>query len=1269
MIANREQCLDQLSLNDLLAGRLPPERFATALEHVELCPKCAQAAEVASGNGQISWLGKAIRQPRADGFDNEIECQAVVNQLLIQPQPAITLESQKSSLLPIESLGPYRLLKWLGSGGMGAVYLAEHQRLKRLAAIKLLPRDKMLQTGWLDRFNREMTSIAALENPHVVRAIDAGDQGGWHYLVMEYLDGLDVSKVIRRVSDIPIGAACEITRQAALGLAAIHSLGMTHRDIKPSNIFLTRGGTVKLLDLGLVLSGDSPLTADERLTTVGHLMGTIPYMAREQLLDASGVDWRADLYSLGATLCRLISGRAPYGPATNLALTIQAISTTDCPPLKSLRSDVPDKVAELVDRMLSHDIERRPQSAVEVAELLAPFCDSQAPQPLIRAAINCHDEQVDLLNSQQQPAVKLASSSSDKKSRWPLWIAAVLLPLGFLLGILVSVTTDKATLVIESDQPGVSVKVKQGDKVVETLRVEQEPRKLRLYSGKYVVELEGVDSDGLELSDQQIVLTRGDEQVVKILQRSTKTADSNLSLPEPSDKSYQGKSFAYWMYTLEREKDVATIAEAMQAVSLLASTDAEKLAAAQACLRPARELGGFVVAGKPSPNTSFGAPELSSWYMAELSAVYPSFFPEPAMSAIIDELENGTDRSARACILMLCHIVEGNDYSNTKPHDPFSQMANSEAGRDKLKRLDAQLNKFVANPLPTNSTSDQSFGVFAELVIRRRIEILKALESDLTLDSQILEWARKSLAIRSGEFNSGFSSKPPQLNPVAPMDMHTALLVEVVLRNEDHIVAPIAFSLLKENSNTTDGEEAVKVLNKLAQKDPASTAKAVLLHLQNAYQQNANNAEHLSSWAKERSRIATEVFISNPPNTIESVKALAYAAEMKSTTTFTNSDLERSIAALLVRFAREANSEENETKKSAEFALIALSFSQIPIPDEHIQEVFGYLLDHLNSDLKINSRVTDNNYGNQWLYSVIHFSTDSNSEWNDANFVVGLERIAIRNPAVAVEALTSKLTQGNLKKAPMYLIPYESIELVIQSLSATGAFDLADRIPIEQVKELEPVINYLQTEAGKVGIHNLGIAIDLEIGRQVQVDQFKHLNDPDDLSALYALMNVRLIIASFDGNDLKDNQDIRQALRKIVTVWQVNNRHLGLRFMIAFGELEGYKDLDFGSAMNTISTHKHSGEIQQLVRGIYESRPTEYRDFFLRQLLGKTLNMQLSSNSKELWQREVIKPLYDDPVTRTKVVEAINELIKRTSSESESSLKELLPEDYEAGQK
>ncbi len=100
---------------------------------------------------------------------------------------------------------------------MGAVYLAEHARLKRLVALKLLPRDKLADSGWLERFNREMTAIAALEHAHVVRAIDAGEEKGWHYLVMEYLEGADLGRIVRCLGPLPLSTACELIRQAATG--------------------------------------------------------------------------------------------------------------------------------------------------------------------------------------------------------------------------------------------------------------------------------------------------------------------------------------------------------------------------------------------------------------------------------------------------------------------------------------------------------------------------------------------------------------------------------------------------------------------------------------------------------------------------------------------------------------------------------------------------------------------------------------------------------------------------------------------------------------------------------------------------------------------------------------------------------------------------------------------------------------------------------------------------------------------------------------------
>jgi serine/threonine protein kinase len=318
MITEMEKCLDAETIRDLLSGKMPADRFSHAIEHIEACARCMKIAESNSANLKLDWMDELAKAPASEPFASEPECEAVVGNLLIQSASTSGSDAPNQHL-PKATLGPYRLISLIGTGGMGSVYLAEHQRLKRTVAIKLLPREKLIRSGWLDRFNREMTAIAALEHPQIVRALDAGDEDDWHYLVMEYLDGLDVGRIARTIPDMPVEAACEIIRQASLGVGAIHEAGMIHRDIKPSNLFVTRNGVVKLLDLGLVLDGESPLTADERLTTVGHLMGTLPFMAREQLDDARNVDQRTDIYSLGATLYRLLAGKPPYGSADNLA--------------------------------------------------------------------------------------------------------------------------------------------------------------------------------------------------------------------------------------------------------------------------------------------------------------------------------------------------------------------------------------------------------------------------------------------------------------------------------------------------------------------------------------------------------------------------------------------------------------------------------------------------------------------------------------------------------------------------------------------------------------------------------------------------------------------------------------------------------------------------------------------------------------------------------------------------------------------------------------
>lgn len=903
MIANQAPCLETDALADLLAGRLPPDRFVEAMEHVDTCELCTKAAETLSQEEPSHWVKHVLHGAELPPYEQEPECQAVVGNLLLQPSHSI--QSNSNTSLPIATLGPYRLLKWLGAGGMGSVYLAEHQRLKRMAAIKLLPREKSLQPGWLERFNREMTSVAALEHPHVVRALDAGEDGPWHYLVMEYLDGADLSKVSRRMGELPLATSCELIRQAALGLDAIHSLGMTHRDIKPSNLFLTRSGTVKLLDLGLVLSGDSPLEVEERLTTVGHLMGTLPYMAREQLMDASGVDWRADIYSLGATFFRLLTGRPPYGQTKNLAMAVQAISNGPCPSIAKLKSDLPAEVIQIIDRMLSHDPTSRPKSALEVARSIAPYCDESSPQALIRVAMQQGEREEEELNSMLHsnslhigsvPNAPLVDGQRNgNKPRWPWWVAAGMAPFVFLAGVFITIATDRGTLIIESDEPGVNVSVSQGEKVIESLRVEQGSKSLRLQSGKYQIELTGVENDGLVMSESQVLLMRGDKQIIKIRREASEAAAANSDSTGTPSTRYQGKTLEQWKGVLATERDVATIAHAMQALQLLAETDAEKAAAAKLCLIPARQWGGIVMSNRPQ-NESGASTNQSGWFMTELTEIFPGFLPEPGITAIIEELENGNKKSAAACSLLLACFVHAESSTAARLDDYLLEQVKSPNGLEKVKRLD--------NALRASIDKLQSFpsSVERRSMLGTRLRLLEALNAKFSDDLQIVEDAKRTVAagdevIANGEHYSKISTGGGMQGPDprgvnlgrSPLDVWTALMISRTLDGFPGISVPLGLLEPAYSLNAKQLEQVLITFDRYAREYPQSTTLAVIAHLERLEQVEMRGgmggymgqAKPLQAASDARSNLAKKLLIQSKEDRAKLREILTRALDYK----------------------------------------------------------------------------------------------------------------------------------------------------------------------------------------------------------------------------------------------------------------------------------------------------------------------------------------------------------------------------------------------------
>ncbi|MCI0356958.1 MAG: protein kinase, partial [Planctomycetaceae bacterium] len=272
-------------------------------------------------------------------------------------------------------LNEYELVEPIGRGGMGLVYRARHMLLQRTVAIKVLPHLALADESAVRRMRRESAAAGRVQHPNIVYATDAGECDGVHFLVMEFVHGIDLSKLVAVASPLPVADACEIVRQAALGLAHIAECGLVHRDLKPSNIMLASDGRVKILDLGLALLREGQIGDSESPTQSGYLLGTADYVAPEQLLDSHDADVRSDLYSLGCSLFKLLSGQAPFGGVDHgsVAKKLSAHQHVAPPAIGELRPDAPPEVAAVLGRLLAKRPDDRFQTPTELVEALTPL--------------------------------------------------------------------------------------------------------------------------------------------------------------------------------------------------------------------------------------------------------------------------------------------------------------------------------------------------------------------------------------------------------------------------------------------------------------------------------------------------------------------------------------------------------------------------------------------------------------------------------------------------------------------------------------------------------------------------------------------------------------------------------------------------------------------------------------------------------------------------------------------------------------------------------
>ncbi len=532
--ADRAQCFTSQELADFASGRVSIQQLDGIAAHVDTCPACQ--ATVSGLEEQPDSFVRDLRDLPGEANDGESACQEVVQQLLGQ-HTASTAARVNPPPMP-GAIGGYRVLERVGAGGMGVVYKGQHPKLKRLVAIKLLPIQRWAGPAAVARFEREMEVCGALDHPNIVRASDAGEEAGMQFLVMDFVDGLDLSRLVRRMGPLPVADACEIVRQAAIGLSHVHASGLIHRDIKPSNVMVTQDGQVKVLDLGLAMLGEQYLEGENNLTTIGQLMGTLDYMAPEQAADSHSIDARADVYSLGATLFHLITGRAPYGGTQHNSLLkkVVALASSPVPSAAEEREDVPAELDDILCKCLAKDPQQRYASVEQVAESLSSLSAMADLPKLMRAAASRPEPVTDTHafwsiadafaerpEKQPRKARQHLPSTDARSGRFTtvrrVLVAAAAMALVALGVIVFRIATDRGELIVRSEDPNARLLIQTTDgKPVRELTLEQGKGQITIRSGRYAVRLFS-DIDSMAVDKNQITVSRGRETVLTVQER------------------------------------------------------------------------------------------------------------------------------------------------------------------------------------------------------------------------------------------------------------------------------------------------------------------------------------------------------------------------------------------------------------------------------------------------------------------------------------------------------------------------------------------------------------------------------------------------------------------------------------------------------------------------------------------------------------------------------------------------------------------------------
>jgi serine/threonine protein kinase len=458
--------------------------------------------------------------PKAQPKDGETLLRELYKQNLLTKFQAQQVAAGRTKSLV---MGNYVILDKIGAGGMGQVFKAEHRRMRRVVAVKTLPASLTKDAAALARFQREVEAAAKLRHPNIVAADDADEANGVHFLVMEYVDGKDLSALVKQNGPLSVDEAVNFTLQAAKGLAFAHQKGIVHRDIKPANLLVDDESTIKILDMGLArIESSGDVSTQAELTGTGTVMGTVDYMAPEQALSTKHADARADIYSLGCSLYYLLTGKSVYEGETLMARLL-AHRSNPIPTLQSVRGYVPEPVEAVFHKMMAKNVEERYQTMSAVIADLEKCAGSTSVAPPSPESTELG--LASFLNSVSEAAPTIAEKTTllrqtprrrqnlFSKNRGAVLIGGGLLGVLIVLaGLVVSLKTKDGTLVVRVNEPDANVLVLSEEGKVEiTRKGDTQPITISVDPGKHRLK---VEKAGFKFFTQDFSMESGGERSI-----------------------------------------------------------------------------------------------------------------------------------------------------------------------------------------------------------------------------------------------------------------------------------------------------------------------------------------------------------------------------------------------------------------------------------------------------------------------------------------------------------------------------------------------------------------------------------------------------------------------------------------------------------------------------------------------------------------------------------------------------------------------------------